>query len=175
MDVFLFEKINALVGNWKFLDYIGIFLAEYLYYILAVVFLIFVLLKKDLIKNKLLVLVSVLSSVVLARLVITEIIKLVYHSPRPYLVLQTAKKLISENHDFQSFPSGHTTVIFAMAMAIYFYNKKLGIFSFVCAVLMGIARIFVGVHWPIDILGGAVIGMVSALLVDKLISKFSKQ
>jgi len=160
MDLLLFEKINGLVNNSKILDFIGIFFADYFQYILGAILIALFIWKK----NRLMV-ISVAISVFLSRLVITEIIKIIFHRSRPYLVLDTAKKLIAENADFKSFPSGHAAIFFAIAMAVYFYNKKLGIWFFVVAILMGIARIFVGVHWPSDILGGAVIGIVSGVFV----------
>jgi undecaprenyl-diphosphatase len=89
--------------------------------------------------------------------------------------LDTAKKLIAENADFKSFPSGHAAIFFAIATAVYLYNKKLGIWFFVVAILMGMARIFVGVHWPSDILGGAVIGIISGIIVGKIFKKKTSQ
>lgn len=169
LDVFIFEKFNALAGNWKILDWIGIFFADYFQYFLIIVLLIFLFWpKKDVIKNRLMV-ISAVVSVVLSRLIFTEIIRFFYHHPRPYVVLEAVKKLIAENQDNASFPSGHATFFFALATGVYFYNKKLGIWFFIAAILMGIARIFVGVHWPSDILGGAVIGIISAIIIDKVI------
>jgi len=159
MDAFLFEKINGLAGNWKILDFIGIFLADYFQYILVTILLVFLFWpQKDIIKNRLMVL-SAAISVVLSRLIITEIIRFFYHRPRPLM------------QDFDSFPSGHAAFFFALAMGIYFYKKKLGIWFFIGAIIMGIARIFVGVHWPSDILGGAGVGIISAWFVYKILNK----
>ena len=169
LDVFIFEKFNAFAGNWKILDWIGIFFADYFQYFLGAILVVLLFWpKKDVLKNRLMV-ISAGISVFLSRIVITEIIKIIIHRSRPYIVLETAKKLISENANFQSFPSGHAAIFFALAMAIWFYNKKLGIWFFIGAILMGIARIFVGVHWPSDVLGGAVIGIISAIIIDKVI------
>jgi len=166
MDVFLFQRINGLANNSKFLDFVGIFFADYFPYILGAILVLLLFWKK----NRLMV-VSAGISVFLSRIVIAEIIKIIVHRSRPYLVLETAKKLITENTDFKSFPSGHAAIFFAIAMAIWFYNKKLGIWFFVAAIIMGIARIFVGVHWPSDILGGAVIGIVSGIIVRIIYTK----
>jgi len=166
MDLFLFQKINGLTYSSKILDWIGIFFADYTLYIVGIVFLILLLWKK----NRLMV-ISAAASVVLSRLIITEIIKNLLHRARPYEVLETAEKLIKENQDFQSFPSGHAAIFFAIAMAIYFFNKKLGIAFFVGAVLVGLARIFVGVHWPSDVLAGAIIGIISGIIIIKLFFK----
>ena len=65
-------------------------------------------------------------------------------------------------------------LFFAIAMAVYFFNKKLGIVFFISAVVIGVARIFIGVHWPSDVLGGAVIGIISGIIVDKIIIKSKK-
>ena len=85
--------------------------------------------------------------------------------------LETAEKLVAENKDFQSFPSGHAAIFFAIAMAIYFFNKKLGIVFFIGAVLIGFARIFTGIHWPSDVLAGAIIGIISGIIIIKLFFK----
>lgn len=166
MDLFLFQKINSLAHTSKILDWIGIFLADYALYTAGIILLVLLFWKK----NRLMV-VSVAISVILSRLIITEIIRYFYHYPRPYVVLEAAKKLIAENQDYASFPSGHAAIFFAIAMAIYFFNKKLGIVFFVGAILIGIARIFVGIHWPSDILGGAIIGILSAWFISKIFIK----
>jgi undecaprenyl-diphosphatase len=168
MDLYLFEKINGLVYESKALDYIGMFLADFYQYIIGAIIIVLLLWKK----NRIMVL-SAAISVFLSRLVIAEIIKTIVQRPRPYMVLETANKIITENSDFKSMPSGHAAIFFALAMAIYFYNKKLGIFLFASAILISLARIFCGVHWPSDILVGAAIGIISGIIVDKVI-KLSK-
>ncbi|MFH1657077.1 MAG: phosphatase PAP2 family protein [bacterium] len=167
MDLYLFEKINGLVYASKALDYIGMFLADFYQYIIGAVIIILLLWKK----NRLMVL-SVTISVFLSRLVIAEIIKTIVQRARPYMVLETAKKIITENADFKSMPSGHAAIFFALATAIYFFNKKLGVFFFVSAILISLARVFCGVHWPSDILVGAIIGIISGIIVGKIIKKY---
>ncbi|MFH1657515.1 MAG: phosphatase PAP2 family protein [bacterium] len=166
MDLYLFENINGLVYASKALDYIGMFLADFYQYIIGAVIIILLLWKK----NRLMVL-SAAISVFLSRLVIAEIIKTIVQRARPYMALETANKIIAENADFKSMPSGHAAIFFALAMAIYFFNKKLGTFLFLSTILISIARIFCGVHWPTDILVGAMIGIVSGIVVDKFIIK----
>jgi len=171
IDTSLFEKINNLAGTSKVLDSLGIFFADYFQWILvAVLLLLFFWPKRNIIKNRIMDL-SVIISVILSRLVITEPLKRLLHHGRPYVVLDTAKKLIGENGDYVSFPSGHAAIFFAMAMAIWFFNKKLGTWFFIGAILIGIARIFCGVHWPMDILAGAIIGILSAWIINKLFFK----
>lgn len=63
-----------------------------------------------------------------------------------------------------SFPSGHTSSSFAAATAIYAMNRKWGIAAYVFAALMGISRLYLGVHFPTDVLAGAAIGFLMARL-----------
>jgi len=168
LDIIIFQKINNLVHISSFLDYIGIFLADYLEYFLIILALFFLFLPKAKFVRKRLIIISAFISAIISRFFITEIIRFFYHRPRPYIVLESAQKIISENKDFSSFPSGHAAFFFALAMGIYFYNKKLGILFFIATILMGIARIFVGVHWPTDILGGAIIGIIFSVIINKI-------
>lgn len=81
-----------------------------------------------------------------------------------------------------SFPSGHTSSAFAAAIAVLWYDRKIGIPTTVFAALMGLSRIYVEVHYCSDVIGGVVVGIIYALvgvliakflfpIVDKLVSK----
>ena len=63
-----------------------------------------------------------------------------------------------------SFPSGHTSSAFAACAAIIFLNRKIGIPAMVFAALMGFSRIYVEVHYCTDVLGGAVVGIIYAVI-----------
>lgn len=109
-------------------------------------------------------------SAVIARLGVTELIRFLYHRPRPFSALP-AHQLLTDNA--WSFPSGHATFFFAMATAIYLYNKKWGVFFFTAAILMTISRVIAGIHYPSDIVGGALIGITVACVVFHIARRMS--
>ena len=86
---------------------------------------------------------------------------------RPWLVVEGLSALVAE-HDPNSFPSGHTCAAFAAALAWRPYlSKKWGNTALLCAALMGFSRLYVGVHFPTDVLAGAVIGCLSGWIANK--------
>ena len=64
-----------------------------------------------------------------------------------------------------SFPSGHTATAFAGATALSFFFPRAAPALFVLAAAIAYSRLYVGVHFPLDVLGGAVIGVATALLL----------
>ena len=100
---------------------------------------------------------------------------LVYSHPAPYMVASTLVTGPPEN----SFPSQHTTVLFAMGWPLaYHHRRRLAGVFLVAGVLTGITRVLVGFHYPVDILGGVVaslIGTVLAVIADRYISKAGRQ
>lgn len=166
MNAMIFQAINGTANTSKLIDFLGVFFADYLLYITVVFFLVLLFINKTR-----LMAISVAISVFLARVIIAEPIKRIFHIARPYIAVDNAKKMVGENGDYFSFPSGHTAVFFAIAAAIFYFNKKWGMIAFVVATLVGISRIYVGVHWPVDVVAGALIGILSGIVVNSLIIK----
>ncbi|MDO8521184.1 MAG: phosphatase PAP2 family protein [bacterium] len=81
---------------------------------------------------------------------------------RPFVELSFTP-LVSVGDPLGSFPSSHATVFAALGMAIFWQNKKIGTWFLVGAALVGLARIAAGVHYPIDILAGFLLGGALAL------------
>lgn len=167
IDQTLFLKINNLAGQSVWLDRVGVFFTDYAGYILILVLIGFWFLRRNP-KNKAMVAIALLSGIV-ARGLFTTVIRFFYHHPRPFTVL-TVRQLIPESGF--SFPSGHAAFFFALSTAVYFYNRKLGAIFFVVSALMGLARVYAGVHWPIDIAGGVVLGVLTAFLTRFALAKF---
>jgi undecaprenyl-diphosphatase len=83
---------------------------------------------------------------------------------RPFYVLPDQVHLLFYKPTDSSFPSNFAAVLFGIAFPVIFYNKKLGIVLLVIAVLGGFSRIFIGIHYPLDVLAGAGIGIFSGLV-----------
>ena len=168
-NAYFFQLIHGLSGKWWLLDWLGIFLASYLNYFLILIA-VFLLIKEKNSRQRIYFFCLTGLSVILARGVFTEIIRFFYYRPRPFLALQF-QSLLGNSDVAGSFPSGHATAYFALALAVFYINRKLGWWFLGAAFLVGLGRIFVGVHWPLDILAGAVIGLGSAFLVRKFLPK----
>ena len=95
------------------------------------------------------------------------IIKNVVARQRPNWIDNTINLLIVNPTDY-SFPSGHTLVSFCSAMTIFLFNKKWGIFAIIFAILIGISRMYLFVHYPTDVLAGAILGIVISVVVFKV-------
>jgi membrane-associated phospholipid phosphatase len=101
--------------------------------------------------------------------VIATVLKYIFHTSRPNVLLSDVYPLISKT-DF-SFPSGHATSFMALGVAIFLTHKKAGYVFMLLALLIGLARIVAGVHFPVDILGGFVLGVLVAFAVKFFYSK----
>ena len=167
-DIIVFRFLNGFAGKSPITDRIFIFLADYLPYVLGLVFLILLFRTSMNLRWRLIITTAV--SAFFARFIITEIIRFLYHRPRPFSVWHVTQ-LVSENK--WSFPSGHAVFFFAVAASIYIYNKKWGILFYIAAFLISVARVVAGVHYPTDIIGGAIIGILCAYLVYFLQSRLS--
>lgn len=160
IDFIIFQQINNLAGKFVYLDALGVFFAEYLGYILVgLVFLIPFFYKKAGWK----IIFHSLLAGILARFGIVELIRFFWLRPRPFI--ENNVNLLVEGADKASFPSGHAAFFFAISFIVYQYNKKTGLLFFIASSLIAISRVFVGVHWPLDILAGAAVGVFSGWLI----------
>ena len=172
LDTQLFYLLNNVAGQSPLFDGIIVFLASYLAYILIVLFLALLFFSQYPKRDKLQILLIIGISAVIARFGITELIRFFYHRPRPFLTLPVHQLLTDSAW---SFPSGHATFFFALATAIYFYNKKWGVFFFLATILITISRVIAGVHYPSDIVGGAIIGIAVAYATFYFARKMTAQ
>lgn len=89
---------------------------------------------------------------------------------RPCWIDPTVELLVKSPESF-SFPSGHTFSSFASAVTIFLYHKRVGIAAIVMAALIAFSRMYIFVHFPTDILGGMVLGILVAFIARFLTNK----
>lgn len=102
--------------------------------------------------------------------VFIQTIRFLYNRPRPFEVLNIAHQLLFHGVG-GSFPSAHATVAFAIATSVFLRRPRWGVLFIFGAALVALGRVAGGVHWPSDIIAGALIGIVSAYIVRRVLQK----
>ena len=122
-------------------------------------------------KTGVIMMAALLADVLLCNVVIKNLVA----RTRPYEVVDGLKLLIEKQSDY-SFPSGHTGSSFASAIVLWKeLPRKYGVMALIVAVLIAYSRLYVGVHYPSDVLAGVVIGTVLALVSVWLVKKIQGQ
>lgn len=102
--------------------------------------------------------------------IIAACLKLTFHSPRPFTVLDHVRQLVIPTEP-NSFPSGHTSSSMSVVTVLVWMlreNRILITILIAFALLVAFSRIYVGVHYPFDVLVGAIVGVVSGVVVLKI-------
>lgn len=101
-------------------------------------------------------------SLIFGAIVTNLLLKNIVARPRPFAEIEALIPLIAKPTDF-SFPSGHTTASFAVALVMLrMLPKKIGIPAVVLAALVAFSRLYLGVHYPTDVLAGFVVALVGS-------------
>ena len=178
LDYFLFKLINIYFSN-QFLDIIFSFFHDAhknIYVIVPIFFLLLLLFYKN--KLKRVSLLLLLPGIILTDQ-IGRSIKNLEIRQRPYMQMSNVNLLIDVdlNNDGsykitksskKSFPSNHAANIFFICLFltfIYPHNRK---YFITIAVLISISRIYVGVHYPLDVISGAMVGVIISYLMQKV-------
>lgn len=113
------------------------------------------------------------AAMLLGLLVTNITIKPLVSRARPWVVIEGFAALVAE-HDPNSFPSGHTCSAFAFGVALcaVLPQKWAKAAALSAAVLMGLSRLYVGVHFPSDVLAGALIGTLCGLAGTWIVKRF---
>ena len=171
-DTSVFQFINGLAGHIRIIDefFKGIS-NDYIALITACLILVWLWFATRNVSQRLNNQRAVLSAMM--SLGIASILMLIinhfYFRPRPFNVLpaDSINLLFYKPHD-SSFPSNLAAVIFALAIPIFIHNKKWGGVLLGFAFLCSLGRVYLGVHYPLDILGGAFVGTLAAFAAEGL-------
>jgi undecaprenyl-diphosphatase len=98
-------------------------------------------------------------------LAIAKAISEIVDRARPFVVDPNGVHLFSGHAADPGFPSDHATGAFAVAMAIYLRKRSWGVVALLAAALLAVGRVAIGVHFPSDVLAGALVGITAALLL----------
>jgi undecaprenyl-diphosphatase len=180
IDVAIFHFINGTLAN-PVTDKLMPFITDVTHWYLVYILLWFIILFKGG-KYRVGLALGMILLVVISDQVSSNLLKNLVERPRPCKVLENVHLLVTCT-DSYSFPSSHAVNNFAAAMFFTFFYKRLKWILFSVATVMALSRIFVGVHYPSDVVGGALIGMIIGyilaivynFILQKIYSYFEKQ
>lgn len=156
MDVVIFDFFQSIRWNWLNAIMVNASLignAGFIWIIIGVLLLLFPLYRTKGIYYLIVLLITGL---------IIDFLKNIIARQRPFMVMN--QDILIPPPSSYSFPSGHTTISFAAAMILHFYFPRLRIYIWTLAGLISISRIYVGVHYPFDVLAGIILGIVIGLI-----------
>lgn len=162
-DASVVLALNKLANSSLLCKYMAIFFAGYSTYIFAAALLYMIWKQRE---EWLYITVLAGIAGVFARYVVKTGILLFVHRARPFVSSTDIHSIVAalSSEYYQSFPSGHAIFFFALSTVVYFYHRHIGAFFLILATLMGIARVAVGMHYPTDIIAGAVLGVLTGWL-----------
>ena len=99
--------------------------------------------------------------------IITLLIKHFFPTIRPFIRNGGGVDVLFKPTD-GGFPSAHTALAFCLAVTVFMHDRRVGWFYLAGALVIGVARVLANVHYPVDILGGALIGTLVAVIVERL-------
>ncbi len=165
IDVTIFRFINSTLAN-PVTDKLMPFITDVTHWYLVYVLLWFLILFKGG-KYRIGLAIGMILLVVISDQISSTLLKHLFERPRPCKVLENVRLLVTCTDSF-SFPSSHAVNNFAAAAFFSFFYRHLKWILYSVATLMALSRIFVGVHYPSDVIGGALIGF----LIGYLLAKF---
>ena len=169
MNEDLFFWFNSWAGVSPGFDGLWLFLARGLGWFLVIVLLGYLLVRRAAGRGLLLITAAPITA-----WLIGQILKKVFASPRPFLVLDHVT-VLWQHGSYDAFPSGHAVFFAALATALYFFNRRWGGVYFLGALLIGLARVVIGIHWPFDVVAGWLIGFGLTLGLYFLINFWSRK
>lgn len=168
MNETIFYVLNSISGQSAALDAVFLFFAVYLGWVLIVSLAIFLFSERA--RGSVSIVIpraahvkelSVIFFTAFGAWLIASALQDIFMIDRPFLVLDHVNTLFTKG-GADSFPSGHASFFGALAVGLYFYHKKLAYLYGAGAFVIGVSRVVSGVHWPLDILAGYLLGGIIA-------------
>lgn len=167
MDQLVIYAFQTLIGRWPLLDDAGIFFAVGVIWLEAALLAVFVLLDR---RRYFAALTAFASAV--AAWAVNQGIGLLWFRPRPFAELPGVHEIIGKSALDKSFPSDHSSFAFALAAAVFLVDRRWGSVFLVLAALIAVGRVYVGVHYPTDVIAGASVGIACAYAVHRLAHRY---
>jgi undecaprenyl-diphosphatase len=163
VDLSLFESVNGFaVRHDGFEDVLRFFAVDAQYFFMALLAVLFLARGKWESRNARHGVVAAGFSAALA-LGLAQVITHVWDRPRPFVAHPDVAHLFVASSPDPSFPSDHATAAFAIAVSIFLRNRRIGAVALAMAAILAVARVAVGVHYPGDVVAGALLGTLCAL------------
>lgn len=161
MDKKLFEFINKMAGKSEIVDKGMIYASNEMRYIYPLAF-IFLLISEPKKIRRILFINVVYTTIV--SLCLNYFVKKVKYRPRPFIIRHVNVLLPSKLDS--SYISKHALLAFSLSTCFFLYNKVLGKFMFILSTVMGISRVWVGAHYPLDVVRGGLLGSVASFIIS---------
>jgi undecaprenyl-diphosphatase len=165
VNIHLFRMINDLGKEYTFLNPFFVFIAEYALYLVIGIAIIYLFTNNY---NRLMVLYSIMAIFIAE--VFGKLAGLVHQNNQPFAELANVNQLIEKTVD-NSFPSDHTIIVFALCFSFWICKKGWNSLWVLLAILVGISRIWAGVHYPGDVAAGAFLSILSVLVVYRFVPR----
>ena len=170
MNMELFRLINNLANKNGVIDRIMIFFSNYVPYIfMAVTVIVFILgIKQKKCKYREIAFSTIFITII--NMMINLIIRSIFHVDRPFI--HNKVNLLVPHDAASSFPSNHATGTMSIALGLGKYNKTLEVIMTILSIIVGFSRVYVGDHYPADVIGAYVIVFATSYIYNlKLRSK----